>query len=154
MGRRLRAPNKLLRTRTSSAARTGAFAEHYRALVDRLTRASEVTRTALAKDQLRRKKYYNRRVRETTPFGVGDLVWVLKPPRGKDITKLAHQWVGPARIVPDAGYDERLIVHCSFLVSSSCPSSSLGTVAEQILQELAREDADSQDENGDEDAET
>ncbi|EGZ29973.1 hypothetical protein PHYSODRAFT_409529, partial [Phytophthora sojae] len=65
----------------------------------------EVAKAALAKDQSRRDRYYNRRVRETTRFTVGDLVWVLRPPKGKGITKLPHQWVGPPKIVQDAGYD-------------------------------------------------
>ncbi|EGZ12915.1 hypothetical protein PHYSODRAFT_257212 [Phytophthora sojae] len=109
---------------------------------------------ALAIDQLLRERYYNRRVRKDTTFEVGDLVWVLKPPRGKGITKSAHQWVGPARIVLSAGVDnwevvrddtdEHSIVHCSFLVSSRCPSDSLGVIAEKIITELELEDDDAE----------
>ncbi|KAE9231565.1 hypothetical protein PF002_g12652 [Phytophthora fragariae] len=70
--------------------------------------------------------------------------------RGKGITKLAHQWVGPAKVVQDAGFDNvevvrddtggHLVTHSSFLVASSCPSDSLGAIAERILAELAKED--------------
>ncbi|KAE8955365.1 hypothetical protein PR001_g32137, partial [Phytophthora rubi] len=77
---------------------------------------------------------------------------MLKPPKGKGITKLAHQWVGPAKIVQSAGFDnwevvrddtdEHSIVHCSFLVSSHCPSDSLGVIAERVIAELELEDGD------------
>ncbi|EGZ24660.1 hypothetical protein PHYSODRAFT_422151, partial [Phytophthora sojae] len=144
MGRKLRAPSELLRS--SGVTQTGPFAEYYRKLVDDMTRATEAAHAALAKDQLRRERYYNRRVRQDTTFEVGDLVWVLKPPRGQGITKLAHQWVGPTRTVQSAGFDnwevvrddtdEHSIVHCSFLVPSRCPSDSLGVIAEKIITEL------------------
>ncbi|KAG6585086.1 RNA-dependent DNA polymerase [Phytophthora cinnamomi] len=78
------------------------------------------------------------------------MVWVLRTPRGKGITKLAHQWVGQAKVVQDAGFDnmevvrgdigEHLVTHSSFLVASSCPSDSLGAIAERILAELEEED--------------
>ncbi|OWY99560.1 RNA-directed DNA polymerase [Phytophthora megakarya] len=164
MGRRLRAPNELLRT--SGVTQTGPFAEYHRELVDSMAKATRTAHAALAKDQLRREKYYNRRVRQTTEFAVGDQVWVLKPPRGRGITKLAHQWVGPAEVVQAAGFDnwevtrtdtgERLIVHCSDVVSSRCPSDSLGIVADKILAELAEEggrDSDDQHEAADEERE-
>ncbi|EGZ10077.1 hypothetical protein PHYSODRAFT_372996, partial [Phytophthora sojae] len=145
MGRQLRTPNELLRT--AGVTQVGEFAAYHRALVQQMARCAAAAKAALAKDQLQRAKYYNRWQRTTTEFGVGDLVWVLGPPRGKGITKLAHQWVGPARIVEDAGFDnwrvvredtgEHLVVHCSFLVTSRCPSDSLGHVADRILRELA-----------------
>ncbi|EGZ24714.1 hypothetical protein PHYSODRAFT_375184, partial [Phytophthora sojae] len=147
MGRRLRAPNELLRS--SGVTQVGPFADYHRALVDSMQRATEATKAALAIDQRRRAKYYDRRVRQHAEFDVGDRVWVLRPPRGKGLTKLTHQWLGPARIVVDAGFDnwkveredtgEHLIVHCSFLVSCHCPSDSLGSVAERILREMAEE---------------
>ncbi|KAE9219288.1 hypothetical protein PF005_g7929 [Phytophthora fragariae] len=142
MGRRLRTPNELLRT--AGVTQVGEFAEYHRKLVRQM---------ALAKDQLQREKYYNRRERHTTEFGVGDLVWVLRPPHGKGITKLSHQWVGPALITEDAGFDnwrvlredtgEHLVVHCSFLVTSRCPNDSLGHVAEWILRELGEDENES-----------
>ncbi|KAG6612575.1 RNA-dependent DNA polymerase [Phytophthora cinnamomi] len=148
MGRRLRAPNELLRV--SGVRQVGEFAEYQRRLVANLARATEAARKALEKDQRRREKFYNRRVRQRREFSPGDLVWVLRPSRGKGITKLAHQWVGPAKVVQDAGFDnmevvrddtgEHLVKHSSFLAASSCPSDSLGAIAERILAELAEED--------------
>ncbi|KAE9270147.1 hypothetical protein PF001_g28918 [Phytophthora fragariae] len=150
MGRKLRAPSELLRSK--SVTQTGAFAEYHRKLVANMARATEAAHAALAKDQLRRERYYNRRVRQDAHFETGDLVWVLKPPKGKGITKLAHQWVGPAKIVQSAGIDnwevvrddtdEHSIVHCSFLASSHCPSDSLGVIAERVIAELELEDGD------------
>ncbi|KAG6614655.1 Enzymatic Polyprotein [Phytophthora cinnamomi] len=127
MGRRLRAPNELLRV--SGVRQVGEFAEYQRRLVANMARATEAARKALEKDQRRREKFYNRRVRQRREFSPGDLVWVLRPPRGKGITKLAHQWVGQAKVVQDAGFDnmevvrddigEHLVTHSSFLVASS-----------------------------------
>ncbi|KAE9032940.1 hypothetical protein PR003_g8925 [Phytophthora rubi] len=112
--------------------------------------ATEAAKKALATDQARRARYYDRQVRRHSEFQVGDKVWVLRPPKGKGITKLAHKWVGPARIDADAGFDnwevlrddtdERMITHCSFLVKRSCPSSSLGAIAERVLRDLVEED--------------
>ncbi|KAE9264022.1 hypothetical protein PF001_g31455 [Phytophthora fragariae] len=151
MGRRLRTPNELLRT--AGVTQTGEFVEYHRKLVRQMAQCAAATKTALAKDQPHREKYYNRRERHTTEFGVGDLVWVLRPPRGKGITKLSHQWVGPALITEDAGFDNwrvvredtggHLVVHCSFLVTSRCPSDSLGHVAERILRELGEDENES-----------
>ncbi|KAE9169724.1 hypothetical protein PF004_g28099 [Phytophthora fragariae] len=141
MGRKLRAPNELLRQ--SGVTHVGDFAEYHRALVTGMARATRAARAALAKDQLR----------------IGDSVWVLKPPKGKGITKLDHQWVGPAKITQDAGFDnfevirddtgEHLVVHCSFLVTSACPSDSLGSVADTVLRELAEERGVDEDTEGD-----
>jgi len=146
----LRAPNELLRA--SGVTQIGPHAEYHRALVRNMARTAEIARRALAKDQARRERYYNKRARHTTDFRVGDRVWVLKPPRGRGITKLTHQWVGPAKICQDAGFDnwevvredtgERIIAPCSFIVSCRCPSDSLGNVAEMIIRELADEDED------------
>ncbi|KAG6614839.1 RNA-dependent DNA polymerase [Phytophthora cinnamomi] len=148
MGRKLRAPSELLRSR--GITQTGPTAEYHRRLVNNTTKATSAAHSAQAKDQLRRERYYSRRVRHDVEFGVGALVWVFKPPRGKGITNLAHQWVGPARIVQAAGFDnwevvrddtdEHWIHHCSFLVSSRCPSDSLGVIAEKLLAELEQED--------------
>ncbi|KAE8984245.1 hypothetical protein PR002_g23004 [Phytophthora rubi] len=122
--------------------------------------ATEAAKKALSKDQARRARYYDRQVRRHSEFQVGDKVWVLRPPKGKGITKLAHKWVGPARIEADAGFDnwevlrddtdERVVAHCSFLVKCSCPSSSLGVIAERVLRDLVEEDtaAEGVDTNG------
>ncbi|POM66322.1 LOW QUALITY PROTEIN: Enzymatic Polyprotein [Phytophthora palmivora] len=102
--------------------------------------------SALAKDQQRRARYYNKRVMHNADFSVGDLVWVFKPPRGEGSTKLVHQWLGPAKIQQAAGFDnwevvrddngDHVIAHSSFLVDS------LGAAADTILEELVEEDAD------------
>ncbi|KAE8891153.1 hypothetical protein PF010_g8974 [Phytophthora fragariae] len=142
------APNELLRT--SGVTRVGVFADYHRALVKKMAAATEAAKKALAKDQAQRARYYDRQVRRHSEFQVGDKVWVLRPPKGKGIAKLAHKWVGPARIDADAGFDnwevlrddtdERMIAHCSFLVKCSCPSSSLGAIAERVLRDLVEED--------------
>ncbi|KAE9178650.1 hypothetical protein PF002_g28021 [Phytophthora fragariae] len=158
MGRRLRTPNELLRT--SGVTQVGVFADYHRTLVRKMAAATEAAKKALSKDQARRARYYDRQVRRHSEFQVGDKVWVLRPPKGKGITKLAHKWVGPARIEADAGFDnwevlrddtdERVIAHCSFLVKCSCPSSSLGVIAERVLRDLVEEDtaAEGVDTNG------
>ncbi|KAE9292058.1 hypothetical protein PR003_g24861, partial [Phytophthora rubi] len=158
MGRRLRTPNELLRT--SGVTQVGVFADYHRTLVRKMAAATEAAKEALSKDQARRARYYDRQVRRHSEFQVGDKVWVLRPPKGKGITKLAHKWVGPARIEADAGFDnwevlrddtdERVIAHCSFLVKCSCPSSSLGVIAERVLRDLVEEDtaAEGGDTNG------
>ncbi|GMF35976.1 unnamed protein product [Phytophthora lilii] len=79
-----------------------------------------------------------------------DLVWVLRPPRGRGVTKLAHRWVGPARITDDAGFDnwrvefhdtgESLVTHCSFLTSYHCPEGMLEEIARRTTAELGTED--------------
>ncbi|KAE9083211.1 hypothetical protein PF007_g21991 [Phytophthora fragariae] len=147
MGRRLRTPNELLRM--SGVTQVGVFADYHRALVKKMALATEAAKKALSKDQARRARYYDRQVRRHSEFQVGDKVWVLRPPKGKGITKLAHKWVGPARIEADAGFDnwevlrddtdERVIAHCSFLVKCSCPSRSLGVIAERVLRDLVEE---------------
>ncbi|KAE8962060.1 hypothetical protein PR001_g29833 [Phytophthora rubi] len=158
MGRRLRKPNELLRT--SGVTQVGVFADYHRTLVRKMAAATEAAKKALSKDQARRARYYDRQVRRHSEFQVGDKVWVLRPPKGKGITKLAHKWVGPARIEADAGFDnwevlrddtdERVVAHCSFLVKCSCPSSSLGVIAERVLRDLVEEDtaAEGVDTNG------
>jgi hypothetical protein len=65
--------------------------------------ATEIAQRVASRDQDRRARYYNHRVRRNARFNVGDLVWVLRPPRGRGITKQAHQWIWPARIEEEAG---------------------------------------------------
>ncbi|GMF40216.1 unnamed protein product [Phytophthora fragariaefolia] len=78
-------------------------------------------------------------------------------PITRGVTKLAHQWLGPARIDADAGFDnwrvtrldtqDGLDVHCSFLLSYHYPPRQHETVADRILRELALEE-DEVDDNG------
>jgi hypothetical protein len=91
-------------------------------------------------------------VRRNAKFEVGDLVWMLKPPRGKGVTKLAHQWVGPARVLEDAGFDnlrivrlddqEEMVAHCCFLTSYHCPEGQLDEIARHTIVELEENEAD------------
>ncbi|OWY91067.1 Cyclic AMP-dependent protein kinase, partial [Phytophthora megakarya] len=59
MGRRLRSPNELLRA--SEVTQVGQFAEYHRKLVDHMASATTSAKAALARDQKRREKFYNRR---------------------------------------------------------------------------------------------
>jgi len=150
MGKRLRAPNELLRA--SGVTQIGTWAAYHQLLVKHIARATEVAQQAAARDQDRRAKFYNHRVRNNAKFEVGDLVWVLKPPRGKGITKLAHQWMGPARVLEDAGFDnlrvlrlddqEEMVAHCSFLTSYHCPDGHLEEIARLTTRELEEDEAD------------
>lgn len=92
LGRRLRAPNELLRA--SGLTQIGSWADYHRSLVAHMDSARMLARQAAARDQARRERYYNQRVRRNAHFRVGDLVWVLRPPRGKGTTKLVHRWMG------------------------------------------------------------
>jgi len=150
MGRRLRAPNELLRA--SGVTQIGTWATYHQQLVQNMAKASEIAQQAAARDQDRRARFYNHRVRSNAKFGEGDLVWVLKPPRGKGITKLAHQWMGPTRVLGYAGFDnlrilrlddqEEMVAHCSFLTSYHCPDGHLEEVAHRTIRELEEDEAD------------
>ncbi|OWY92371.1 hypothetical protein PHMEG_00038661 [Phytophthora megakarya] len=125
MGRRLRAPNELLRA--SRVQQIEGWPEYHRKLVTNMESAAKIAKQALEKDQLRRERYYSHKVRNNVRFKVGDMDWIFRPPRGTGVTKLAHQWIGPAKITADGGFDnwivrredtkEELVAHCSFLVS-------------------------------------
>ncbi|ETN08093.1 hypothetical protein PPTG_11961 [Phytophthora nicotianae INRA-310] len=148
MGRQLKTPNELLRA--SAVEEIGDWTEYHQRLINQMERAAVLAKIALQQDQRRREHYYNRQVRCRTNFKTGELVWVLKPPRGKGVTKLAHQWVGPAKLAENVGFDnwlverqdlqESLIVHTSFLVSYYYPKDRLGTLADRILTELDEDD--------------
>ncbi|ETP51979.1 hypothetical protein F442_02952 [Phytophthora nicotianae P10297] len=148
MGRRLKAPNELLRA--SGVGQIGQWADYHRDLVKHMRVATETARRAAAQNQARREKYYNQRTRATTQFKVGDVVWILRPPKGRGVTKLAHRWVGPAKVVEDVGYDnwklvrhdtgDTFVTHCSFLTSYHCPEGLLDDIARQTVAELDEED--------------
>jgi len=149
MGRRLRAPNELLRA--SGVTQIGTWASYHRQLVKHMAKANEIAQQAAARDQDRRARFYNHRVRSNAKFEAGDLVWVLKPPRGKGVTKLAHQWMGPARVLGDAGFDnlgiirlddqEEMVAHCSFLTSYHGPDGHLQEIARRTIQEMDEDEA-------------
>ncbi|KAK1929362.1 hypothetical protein P3T76_015114 [Phytophthora citrophthora] len=112
--------------------------------------AAKIAKQALEKDQLRRDRYHSYKVRNNVHFKVGDMVWIFRPPRGTGVTKLAHQWIGPAKISTDGGFDnwivrredtgEELVAHCSFLVSYYRPRNQLSVVADEILEDLTKDD--------------
>lgn len=154
MGRRLRAPNELLRA--SGVTRVERWADYHRSLVRNMRSAQTIANRAITKDQRRRAKFHDKQVRHKANFRLGDLVWVLKPPRGKGVTKLAHQWVGPAKILEDAGHDNwlvkrldtgaELVTHCSFVTKYHHPTGLLEQIARQTLHELGAEEQDAETE--------
>ncbi|KAE8901998.1 hypothetical protein PF005_g9683 [Phytophthora fragariae] len=151
MGRRLRAPNELLRsTRTSEA---GELPSYHARLVAAMVTSREYAEAARTKEQGRQARYYNKRTRQGRALDPGDRVWVYNPPRGAKATKFVHRWMGPARIVEAAGYDnfllqredkggapELIIAHVSFLVSYHSPEPLLERAAEDIDAQLEYEE--------------
>ncbi|KAE9295160.1 hypothetical protein PR003_g24087 [Phytophthora rubi] len=151
MGRRLRAPNELLRsTRTSEAGELPSYHARLVAAMVTSREHAEVTRT---KEQGRQARYYNKKTRQGRAFNPGDRVWVYNPPRGAKATKFVHRWMGPARIVEAAGYDnfllrredkggapELIIAHVSFLVSYHSPEPLLERAAADIDAQLEYEE--------------
>lgn len=147
-GRRLRAPNELLRAHGVEGIEN--ITEYHRGLVTGLKRARKAADAAIERDQRRRAKYHDRQVRHRAHFQPGSLVWLLRPPRGKGVTKLAHQWVGPARILDDAKFDnwrvrrldtgDELVTHSSFVVSYHSPVGMLEQIARRTIGEMEVEE--------------
>ncbi|GMF55475.1 unnamed protein product [Phytophthora fragariaefolia] len=136
MGRRLRTPNELLRR--TELTEVGELSAYHAQLVETMERSLECAERARRQEQERQARYYSRRSKKKREFHAGDLVWIYNPPRGKNATKLVHQWMGPLRIVEPAGYDnfvltredktgkkETLIAHVSFLISYHYPDALL-----------------------------
>ncbi|OWZ16768.1 hypothetical protein PHMEG_0009390 [Phytophthora megakarya] len=151
MGRRLRAPNELLRR--TEVMEAGELPTYHVNLLQAMARSHECAEQARQREQVRQARYYNRRTRNKREFRKGDLVWMYNPPRGKNATKFVHQWMGPLRILDPAGYDnflltredrtgtvETVIAHVSFLISYHYPEPLLAQVARDIDEELAFED--------------
>ncbi|KAE9289896.1 hypothetical protein PR003_g25429 [Phytophthora rubi] len=151
MGRRLRAPNELLRR--AEVTEAGELPAYHANLLRAMKRSHECAEHARQREQERQARYYNRRARSKRQFQAGDVVWMYNPPRGKNATKFVHQWMGPLRILEPAGYDnfvltredkngktETLIAHVSFLISSHYPEALLTQVARDIDEQLADED--------------
>ncbi|GMF23303.1 unnamed protein product [Phytophthora fragariaefolia] len=147
MGRRLRAPNELLRTMNVREA--GELTTYHRRLLTAMKASHEVAEQARRREQQRQARYYNRKVRRKREFKVGDRVWMFRPPRGPKASKFVHNWIGPLRVVEPAGYDnqlleredvegvhERIIAHCSFLVTYRFPLSLLPKVARDLEEQL------------------
>ncbi|KAE8992182.1 hypothetical protein PF005_g18834 [Phytophthora fragariae] len=151
MGRRLRAPNELLRR--TEVTEAGELPVYHANLLRAMERSHECAERAQQREQERQARYYNRRTRSKRQFQAGDEVWMYKPPRGKNATKFVHQWMGPLRILEPAGYDnfvltredkngktETLIAHVSFLISYHYPEALLTQVARDIDEQLSDED--------------
>jgi len=97
----------------------------------------------------------NRGSRQKRAFAVVDHVWVYHPPRGQHTTKFGHRWMGPMRVVEDAGYEnylleredkqgarETVIAHASFLAYYHYPVPLLARAAADIDDELSYEGDD------------
>lgn len=152
MGRKLRAPNELLRQ--TSVAEAGEMTAYHRRLLRAMKAAHACAEQARVREQKRQAKYYDRKVRMQRSFNAGDRVWMFRPPKGPKASKFVHSWIGPMKIVEPAGYDnflieredqdggnEQLIAHVSFLVSYHYPHTLLGTIAADIKLQLENEGA-------------
>lgn len=102
-GRKARLPSDLLRL--EAVRDVDSLSGWYSDLESSLQVAGEAARSAIAKAHERQAPQYNQRSRGTRWFCVGDLVWVLPPPRGSGKPKLVHKWQGPAVIESEAGHD-------------------------------------------------
>ncbi|GMF48355.1 unnamed protein product [Phytophthora fragariaefolia] len=151
MGRRLRAPNELLRR--TELTEVGELSVYHAHLVETMARSLEFAERDRRREQEQQPRYYNRRSKKKREFHAGDLVWMYNPPRGKNVTKFVDQWMGPLRIVEPAGYDnvvltredktgkkETQIAHVSFLISFHYPDAWLTQVAHDIDEQLRYED--------------
>lgn len=151
IGRRLRSPNELLRQDRVEAV--DSLPEYHRTLITTMKAACTAADKAMAREQERQARYYNRRARQTRTFRPGDFAWLFRPPTDAGASKFDHRWVGPVKIVEDAGYDnflvrredqvderEEYIVHVSFLVSFHFPSALLQRHGDDLLDELADEE--------------
>ncbi|OWZ09357.1 hypothetical protein PHMEG_00017949 [Phytophthora megakarya] len=98
-------------------------------------------------------------------FEPGDRVWMVRPPRGPKAFKFVHQWLGPLRVIEDAGYKnflvereddgenhEQLIAHVSFLATYRQPMVLLDAVAKALEEQLENEDASGRTDEDDETA--
>ncbi|GMF52920.1 unnamed protein product [Phytophthora fragariaefolia] len=154
MGRRLRAPNELLRR--TEVTEAGELSAYHANLMGVIKRSHECAEQARKREQERQARYYNRRVKNRREFRPGDLVGMHNPRRGKNATKFVHQWMGPLRIIEPAGYDnfvlaredktrkkETIIAHVSFLISYHYPTALLAQVAHDIDEQIEYEDQQS-----------
>ncbi|KAG1697111.1 hypothetical protein DVH05_028627 [Phytophthora capsici] len=150
MGRKLRAPNELLRR--TEVTEGGKLSEYHEKLLEALERSRRCAEIARVREQERQAKFYNRNTRKRREFRAGDRVWLYQPPRGPRATKFVHQWVGPLRILEPAGYEnyllkredglgqeETLIAHFSFLTSYYEPTSPLSQIGNDIDEQLHEE---------------
>eukprot|EP00644_Phytophthora_capsici_P005883 jgi/Phyca11/70617/gw1.2.423.1 len=107
MGRKLRAPNELLRR--TEVTEAGKLSEYHEKLLEALEQGRRCAEIAQVREQERQAKFYNRNTRKRREFRAGDRVWSYQPPRGPRATKFVHQWVRPLRILEPAGYENYLL---------------------------------------------
>lgn len=156
MGRRLRAPNELLRC--ANVTEAGKLSEYHARLLSAMKISHECAEQARQKEQARQARYYNRRARMTRVFSTGDRVWMYRPPRGTKATKLVHAWIGPLRIIEPAGYDnyvvrredqneepEEFIAHVSFLTTYHSKVELLQRAAADLQAQLEYEEQHADD---------
>eukprot|EP00644_Phytophthora_capsici_P015145 jgi/Phyca11/40959/gw1.75.65.1 len=107
MGRRLRAPNELLRR--TEVTEAGELSTYHTRLLEALERSRKCAELAQTREQERQARYYNRNPRARWEFHSGDREWMYNPPRSPKAPKFVHQWMRPLRIVETAGYDNFLL---------------------------------------------
>ncbi|KAJ8552553.1 hypothetical protein ON010_g9993 [Phytophthora cinnamomi] len=104
MGRRLRAPNELLRR--TEVTEAGELPAYHANLLKAMERSHESAEQARRREQERQARYYNRKTRNKRQFQVGDLVWMHNPPRGKKATNYHYPEALLAQVARDI--DEQL----------------------------------------------
>jgi hypothetical protein len=160
LGRKLRAPNELLRR--AGVKEAGEMTQYHRQLLAAMKHSHECAERARRREQQQQARYYDRRARQKTTFTMGDRVWMYRPPRGAKASKFVHLWIGPLRIIEEAGFDnylverededeghEQFIAHVSFLVTYHSPIALLGKVAEDLDAQLEYEDGGEDQHEGD-----
>ncbi|GMF48211.1 unnamed protein product [Phytophthora fragariaefolia] len=107
MGRRLRTPNELLRA--TNVTEAGEMSSYHQRLLEAMKSSHEIAEKAKTWEQARQANYYNCKTKKKRTLKAGDRVWMYRPPRGPNASKLVHQWVGPMRVIEPAGYDNFLV---------------------------------------------
>ncbi|KAF1332497.1 Enzymatic polyprotein, partial [Globisporangium splendens] len=148
-GQQLRSPGDLLRPELVNEV--GNLTQWHQSLMRSLHVAQAAAREAIAREQKRQAKFYNRRVRHQFNMRVGMLVWVFKIPRGNKITKFRHTWRGPAKVMQSAGYDnyrvrhldndEESIAHASMLLPYFYSDEILVQMVNDTRLQMVSEDA-------------
>ncbi|KAJ0393889.1 hypothetical protein P43SY_007544 [Pythium insidiosum] len=155
----------LLRERLETGMEPSAW---YQTLQAALSTMHALAARTTRKEQARQAKYYDRRARRQHTFQEGELVWVWRPPRGLGVTKFRHTWLGPCRIVDDAGFDnfrverldnqEQALTHESFLWPYTASWDQLDALAADLTRQYWQEtqnggaNAEDEGESGDHDA--
>lgn len=148
-GRELQLPNVLQLPGARNEIR--ALPVWHQRLVRSIRSAHDAARAAIAMEQARQARYYNRRSRSTRDFRAGMMVWVFRAPKGPGVTKLRHGWRGPTKIVQSVGFDNfeveffedatRMVVHVSCLNEYHTSDRLLEQSAADLRAQLARDEA-------------